>query len=211
MRTDELINLLKEDAPVTTRIGRVLPRRLLAGAVLSALVLLLTVGMRPDMAEKILTARVGFKIIETLALAGLAVALVFPAGRPEVDLAPRWRLLLLPLVLLAAAVLLEAYAIPATEWKARWIGGHPGFCLFFIPVLSLAPLTALLWSLRQGAPASPGMAGAAAGLASGAIAAALYAWHCPDDSPFFVASWYMLAIALVTLAGFAAGRRLLRW
>ena len=54
-------------------------------------------------------------------------------------------------------------------------------------------------------------AGAVAGLAAGGIAAAIYAWHCPDDSPLFLATWYSLAIAIVVAAGFLLGRRLLRW
>jgi hypothetical protein len=55
------------------------------------------------------------------------------------------------------------------------------------------------------------MAGAAAGFAAGAIAAAIYAWHCPDDSPLFLATWYTIGIAIVTGAGALLGRRWLRW
>jgi hypothetical protein len=51
----------------------------------------------------------------------------------------------------------------------------------------------------------------AAGLAAGAIAAAIYAWHCPDDSPLFLATWYTITIAGVTVGGALLGRRLLRW
>jgi hypothetical protein len=80
-----------------------------------------------------------------------------------------------------------------------------------VPALSIAPLLALLYSIRQGAPESPGLAGAVAGLSAGGIAAAIYAWHCPDDSPLFVATWYTIAIVMVTVIGFLLGRRLLRW
>jgi hypothetical protein len=55
------------------------------------------------------------------------------------------------------------------------------------------------------------MTGAVAGLFAGALGAVLYATHCPDDSPLFVAVWYGLAIAAVALIGALAGRRLLRW
>jgi hypothetical protein len=55
------------------------------------------------------------------------------------------------------------------------------------------------------------MAGAAAGLLAGGLGAVLYAIHCPDDSPLFVALWYVPAVALVVLAGAAAGSRVLRW
>jgi len=65
--------------------------------------------------------------------------------------------------------------------------------------------------LRFGAPSRPGLAGTVAGLLAGAIGAALYATHCPDDSPLFVATWYGLGLAIVTAAGAAIGTRLLRW
>lgn len=94
---------------------------------------------------------------------------------------------------------------------ASLVGRNAAFCLFFIPVLSLVPLAGLLWALRSGAPESPGLAGAATGLAAGSVAAAIYAWHCPDDSPLFVATWYGLAIVGVAAAGFCIGRRWLRW
>jgi hypothetical protein len=45
----------------------------------------------------------------------------------------------------------------------------------------------------------------------GAIGAALYATHCPDDSPLFVAAWYSLAIGFTAAIGALAGSRLLRW
>jgi hypothetical protein len=78
-------------------------------------------------------------------------------------------------------------------------------------VLSVAPLVALLAAMRAGAPRSPAMAGAVAGLLAGGLGAVLYAIHCPDDSPLFVGLWYVPAIALVVLAGAAAGSRALRW
>jgi hypothetical protein len=80
-----------------------------------------------------------------------------------------------------------------------------------IPLLSLAPLAALLAALRSAAPQSPARAGAAAGLLAAASGATLYAFHCFDDSPLFVATWYVLAAALVVLLGALLGRRLLRW
>jgi hypothetical protein len=47
-------------------------------------------------------------------------------------------------------------------------------------------------------------------VASG-IAATLYASHCTDDSPLFVATWYSLAIGMVALVGYVIGSRVLRW
>jgi hypothetical protein len=65
--------------------------------------------------------------------------------------------------------------------------------------------------LRQGAPSSPGLAGAIAGVAASGIAATFYAAHCTDDSPLFVMTWYLIATLIVTSAGYLIGRSLLRW
>ena len=211
MKTDELIRLLSQDAPVRMPLGRVLWLALAAGIAISAAVLLSTVGLRHDLTTAIETGRVAFKIGVTLVLAVVAFGLVARIGRPGVPLKPSALLLLLPLGLMVAAVGVELLVVPKDAWVARLIGRNAAFCLFFIPLLSLAPLAGFLAGLRQGAPESPGLAGAAAGLAAGAIGAALYAWHCPDDSPLFAAAWYTLAISFVIAAGYASGRRWLRW
>jgi len=72
-------------------------------------------------------------------------------------------------------------------------------------------LAGALFGLRQGAPARPAVAGAIAGLASAGLAATLYASHCTDDSPLFVATWYTIATALVTAIGALAGSKLLKF
>lgn len=211
MKTDELIRLLSQDAPVRMRLGRALALAVAAGIVASAVLLLATVGLRDDLASAIGTVRVAFKIGMTLVLAIAAFGLVSRIGKPGVPLRPWALALLLPLALMVVAVGVELLVVPQDAWAARLIGRNAAFCLFFIPVLSLAPLAGFLAALRNGAPENPGLAGAAAGLAAGAIGAALYAWHCPDDSPLFGAAWYTLAVTFVIAVGYAAGRRLLRW
>lgn len=211
MKTDELIRLLSQDAPVRMRLARVLTLALAAGLAVSAVLLLATVGLRDDLASAIATVRVAFKIGMTLVLAIVAFGLVSRIGRPGVPLKLWGLALLLPLALMVVAVGVELLVVPQDAWAARLMGRNAAFCLFFIPLLSLAPLAAFLAALRNGAPENPGLAGAAAGLAAGAIGAALYAWHCPDDSPLFGAAWYTLAIMLVIATGYGIGRRLLRW
>lgn len=211
MKTDELIRLLSQDAPVRMRLGRALALAVAAGIVASAVLLLATVGLRDDLASAIGTVRVAFKVGMTLVLAIAAFGLVSRIGKPGVPLRPWALALLLPLALMVVAVGVELVVVPQDAWAARLIGRNAAFCLFFIPVLSLAPLAGFLAALRNGAPEDPGLAGATAGLAAGAIGAALYAWHCPDDSPLFGAAWYTLAITFVIAVGYATGRRLLRW
>ncbi|OOG67482.1 hypothetical protein B0E45_22770 [Sinorhizobium sp. A49] len=211
MKTNDLISLLAEDAAVGMRLGRMLALAVLAGVVASALLLLLTVGVRPNLATAIETARVLFKVGFTLVLAIAACRLVFLVGQPGRSLKARGFQLAVPLVLLAIAVLSELSVLPSEAWTTSMLGKNAGFCLFFIPVLSLAPLAGFLFVLKNGAPENPGLAGASAGLAAGAIAASLYAFHCPDDSPLFLAVWYSIAVLVITTVGYVIGRRWLRW
>jgi hypothetical protein len=50
-----------------------------------------------------------------------------------------------------------------------------------------------------------------AGLISAGLAATVYASHCTDDSPLFVATWYTIAIAAVTAVGALIGAKVLRF
>lgn len=59
-----------------------------------------------------------------------------------------------------------------------------------VVVIGIGPLSFLLLALRHGAPASPRIAGAVAGLLAGGIAATIYALHYTDSSPLFAAVWY---------------------
>jgi hypothetical protein len=93
----------------------------------------------------------------------------------------------------------------------RLMGNNSRVCMVAIPLLSLPMLAGALIGLRHGAPARPALAGAIAGLLSAGFAATLYASHCTDDSPLFVAAWYTLSTALVTAIGALAGSRLLRF
>jgi hypothetical protein len=65
--------------------------------------------------------------------------------------------------------------------------------------------------LRHGAPSRPALSGALAGMLSAGLAATLYASHCTDDSPLFVAFWYTLATALVAAVGALIGSRMLKY
>ncbi|QFY63184.1 DUF1109 family protein (plasmid) [Rhizobium grahamii] len=211
MKTDDLISILAADAPVRSRLGPLLRGALVAGVLISAALLFSTIGIRHDMGTAIETARVLFKVFTTLTLAVTACSLVFRIGRPGAPLKSSALALLLPLSLVLAGVAMELTVIPESSWRAALVGRNAAFCVFFIPVLSLAPLAGFLWALKSAAPASPALGGAVAGLASAGLATALYAWHCPDDSPLFLATWYMIATAIVAAAGAIIGSRYLKW
>jgi hypothetical protein len=212
MDTDSLIRGLSRDAAVSgIRLGRRLAIGLAVAAGLAAIVWLVLLGPRADFAEAAATLRFPFKFVVTLALAVTAALAWRAAARPGTPLAPAAALLLVAPVLLAAGVVAELVALPEAERMARLIGTNSMVCLTFIPLLGVLPLAALLAALRQGAPTRPMLAGAFCGLVAGGLAATFYASHCIDDSPLFVAVWYSIAIAMLTLAGALCGRFVLRW
>src|SRR5258706_14459935 len=92
----------------------------------------------------------------------------------------------------------------------RLVGNNSRLCMTAIPLMSLPLLVAALIGLRHGAPTRPAVAGAIAGLLSAGLAATLYASHCTDDSPLFVATWYTIAPALLCAIGALAGSSGLR-
>lgn len=212
MDTGRLIRGLATDARLTSPpLPAIFAAAVAAACVIAALVFFGTLGARSDIALAAATPRFLFKFVVTLALAAAAIAAAIAASRPGAPLGRSLPFLALAPLLAAAAVVVEFTTVAPSSWAALWIGSNARTCLTFIPLIGIGPLAVLLMAMRQGAPTRPRLAGALAGLAAGGIAATFYAAHCTDDSPFFVATWYTLAVAVLTAAGALAGGRILRW
>jgi hypothetical protein len=211
MKTENLVEALVADRATSSRPMRgALAGALVVGAVVSLAVFFAALGIRPDIAEALRTWRFDLKLALVLVALVLAFSLCIALSRPVTASRAAWRLL--PLLAVAlSAVAIELAVLPSASWTTRLVGSNAVICLVAIPALAIAPLAAVLMILRGGAPASPALAGAAAGLLAAATGAALYAFHCFDDSPLFVVTWYGLAASLVVALGAAAGHRLLRW
>ncbi len=212
MRTEYLINALVADLTVSKAPFRqILVGAIALGSIIAAGAFLLWIGVRPDIGQALQTARFLFKFVITLTLATTATGLLLRLAIPGVSTGFwAWACLATP-VLLVVAEAAELMVMPAATWWPRLVGSNARFCLILIPLLSIGPLACILLALRQGAPTRPGLAGAIAGLVASGIAATLYASHCTDDSPLFVATWYSLATGIVALVGYAIGSRVLRW
>jgi hypothetical protein len=212
VKTGDLIRALAADSEVHAMPpGRALALALIPGVAIALGLHFAVLGLRPHLLTLLGDPRLLFKLCLTFLLVALSGALVSRIARPGADIRRAALMLAIVPALLAAAGLAELLAVPAAEWGQRLVGTKAMFCLKTIPFLAAAPLVAVLLALRQGAPEHPALAGAAAGLFAGAIGAAFYATHCPDDSPLFVAAWYTLAIGFVAAIGAVAGTRLLRW
>lgn len=212
MRTDDLIRTLATDhASRAESVSRYFARALLPAFAVALILLVAAIGLRPNISASFGDPRFLFKFVVTLALAATAAAAALRLAQPGVDVRPWLYALALAPLLLLAGVLIELTTIDPTTRAEKLIGQNWGYCLVYVPLLSLPVLAAALLTLRHGAPTRPALAGAVAGLLAGGIGAALYAAHCVDDSPLFVAAWYSAGIGLVTAAGAFAGSRLLRW
>jgi hypothetical protein len=210
MRTDDLIAALARDPrPALPPTRSLLGRALLIGAPLSLVGLLGTLGIREDaweaMAEGWFALKLLLAVLITLAAWHVARAAAAPGATW-----PR-RLPTLALLALALAVAADLAINGSAGWSERLVGDNPLQCLVVLPLLALPVLAALLIALRDAAPPSPALAGSAAGLLAGGVAAAVYGLHCIDDSPLFMGTWYVAAIAITCLAGAAIGQRLLKW
>lgn len=211
MKTEQLVaSLVADRAGSAKPLGRSVSRAVLAGALVSLVIFAIEFGPRVDLAAAFATWRFDLKLVLVLASLMAASAACLAMARPVNTV--RWRWALLPVVLIAAAGLgTELAVLPAGTWEARLVGSNALDCLKAIPLFALAPLVALLLTMRRAAPASPTLAGAACGALAAAAGAVIYALHCFDDSPLFVLTWYSLAAIPVICLGALAGRRLLRW
>ena len=212
MQTDQLVRTLAADNAHRARpVGFVLALALLAAAPVSVAMFLVGLGMRPDVMTAMHNPFFDLKFAVTLALAIPAIAISLHLSRPEALLRGWAWLLLIPAGLLVAGISGEMMMPQRLPMMTRLVGSNWRTCLTAIPLMSLPLLAAALIGLRHGAPTRPAVAGAIAGLVSAGLAATLYASHCTDDSPLFVATWYSIATALVAAIGALAGSRVLRF
>ncbi len=206
MDTDQLIRTLAVDNTHRARpVSFTLMLALLAAAPVSLLMFFTELGVRSDIMTAMRNPFFDLKFAVTLALAISAIAVSLHLSRPEASLRGWGWALLIPAGILTAGIGGEMMM------PTRLVGNNSKVCMTAIPLMSLPLLAGALIGLRHGAPARPAVAGAIAGLVSAGLAATLYASHCPDDSPLFVATWYTLATALVAAIGALAGSKLLRF
>jgi hypothetical protein len=211
METDRLIRILAADNAHRARpVGFVLAVALLAAAPFSIAMFFAELGVRPDAMTAMRNPFFDLKFLVTLAMAISAMAVSLHLSRPEASVSGWAWLLLIPAGILVAGLGSEMMMPQRLPVMTRLIGGNSRICMTAIPLMSLPLLAAALIGLRHGAPSRPAVAGAIAGLLSAGLAATLYASHCTDDSPLFVATWYTIATALVTAIGALAGSKVLK-
>jgi hypothetical protein len=213
MQTDDLIAVLSagQCSVDTGWLRRATWLCALAALALTALLVLLALGARPDLAGAWLTPPVVAKALLGASVASIALVLFQRSLRPGLKPGKGLPLVAIPLALVAGWALVTLALAPTEQWSALIFGRYWRACLISVPLYALVPLVILFGLARRGAPVDGRLTGACAGLASAGLAVVAYSLHCPDDTAPFLATWYMIAIAVVTGLGALVFPRLSRW
>ena len=213
MTTDDLIARLTGELKPVSRLA-VLWRVVIGlgiSLVVSSALMYFWLGMRPDMMTAAGTMMFWTKFTYTLILAVAGTwavkRIAYPLGSIRVSLA----LMAATIVVMIVLAMAKLAMTPPDQHMAMMTGHTVAVCTRNIVLLSLPLLVGAFWVLRGLAPTRLTVAGAAAGLAAGAIASLVYSFHCDESAMPFIAVWYTLGILIPGLIGAIAGRFVLRW
>jgi hypothetical protein len=213
VKTDELIDDLSRGlAPAS---GRDLLLRQFegvgAGALVSFALMWLWLGLRPDLAQAMATPAYWMKFGYTLLFALFAYWAVGRLGRPSLKAGAALAGLGIVFALLGSMAMMRWMQAAPPARMHLLMGDSARVCSWRIIVLSVPVFAGTFWSLRAFAPTQLVLTGAMAGLASGALGAWIYAFHCNESAAPFVLVFYTAGIAVAGLAGSLIARWLLRW
>ncbi|WP_413541723.1 DUF1109 domain-containing protein [Collimonas humicola] len=181
------------------------------GGLGSVILTVLLYGVRPDIRAMLGTPLFWLKLAFPLLLGAAALLLASRLARPGLAAGHAWPALALPLLLVWSASGLILWSAPPELRASLLMGATWRSCPFNIALLSAPSLIAVFWAMRRLAPTRLRLAGAAAGLLSGAIATVAYCLHCPEMGVPFWGVWYVLGMLIPTLVGALCGPRFLRW
>jgi hypothetical protein len=213
MRTEDLVGALAANAePVdASRVARRFRDSLAGGIAIAAVLVLLVLGPRPDLADAMRLPMFWLKVALPASVAAASWVLLHRLGHPGVRLGRSPLAAVAPLALIVVAGALVLWNAAPAERAALVLGQTWRSCLLSVPLLALPALALALWALRGLAPTRLVLAGAAAGLFAGAAGALAYAIHCPELDAPFLAAWYVAGMLIPAGLGALAGRRLLHW
>jgi len=211
--SDNLIDRLSQDLRPVPKLA--VARRLLAGTIagflVSAAFLIVTLGLRPDLGQAVGQTMFWVKFVYLAALAALALWACERLARPAGDARGRIGWLVAPVLTLAAAAGWQLFRTPATLRMPMLMGDSASICPWLILAFSLPPLFGLVWAMRGLAPTRLALTGLMIGLAAGGAGASAYALHCDEMAAPFLVVWYTLGVAGAGVLGWIAGPRILRW
>lgn len=213
MKTDDLVKMLAagvepiDARPMARRFRLALGAGTLIAVALTAGILHLNPALSRYLSEPMFWIREAY----CLALSAVALVAVHRLARPgrRLGLVPA-ALALVVIAMWALAVVALAQASPQRRPQLVF-GATAAVCPFLIALIAAPLLIAHLWIMRNLAPTRLALAGAAAGLAAGSMAALVYTLHCPELAAPFIGIWYLCGILIPTMLGAWLGPALLRW
>ena len=214
MRTDDLIARLAADTGVVRphAVERKVALHLMLGGAVAVVLLVTVLGLRPDMGAAVGTVSFWMKFGFTAVVGALGVAATCRLARPGATLRPTfWIAAAAPFTVIAAMAIFEILAAAPADRAAVWLGGSWKSCPVWILVISAPVLLAVTLSMRRFAPTRPVLTGMVLGMAAGGVGATVYGLHCQENAAAFLATWYVLGMAIVGAIGAAIGPRVLRW
>ncbi len=213
MKTDELISMLATGASQESP-GNPRRRLLLAigfGTLGSSILMMKAIPVNPALGTVIKLLEFWEKLGFAASIAVISFLLLLRLARPGVEVGRALQALMAPVL---AIWILAGMAFAGAEPGQRaalFFGDTWKVCPFLIAMLASPVFVGSFWALRDFAPTRLRLAGAAAGMFSGAVGAVVYCFHCPELDAPFIAFWYLLGILIPALAGALVGPKLLRW
>jgi hypothetical protein len=213
MNDQTLIQSLCADlVPVRPRgVERQIAVAAVVGGAVSLTTLVSTLGIQPGLGTVSGALPLAIKACYALSFASLAFGATAALARPGTFAVPIVKTGAIIMAILASIAIIQFAQAPDVQTSSLLLGASWHSCSLRIAALSLPLLAGIGWALKRQAPVRLRQAGAAAGLAAGSTAAALYALSCTETSASFVLIWYSLGIAIATGFGALLGPRLLRW
>ena len=213
MRTDDLVTMLATGA------GAVQPRQAARryaaalgwGVPGAALLMLTLLGPRPDLAAAVLLPMFWVKLAFVASFAAASLLVALRLSRPGVEIGRAGAGLAAPVLAIWALAVVALARADAPQRTLLFFGDTWNSCPFLIAMLSAPVFAATIWAMNGLAPTRLRLAGAAAGLLSGAVGALVYCLHCPELGAPFIGFWYLLGMLIPTAVGALLGPRLLRW
>ncbi len=213
MKTDDLISMLATGAGHELKANpwRRLMLAIGFGTLASTILMMKAIPINPALGEVMQLAEFWEKLGFAASIAAISLLLAVRLGRPGVGLGNAAQALMAPIL---AIWILAGIAFAGAEPGQRaalFFGDTWKVCPFLIATLASPVFVGSFWAMRDFAPTRLRLAGAAAGMFSGGVGAAVYCFHCPELDAPFIAFWYLLGILIPAAAGALIGPRLLRW
>lgn len=213
MKTEELITMLATGAGAieTPAVGQRYAVAIGGGAAGALVLLFAFLQVRHDLGQAALLPMFWVKIGFAACLAAGSLFTALRLSRPGLEL--KWVPVALGLPILgiwtiAAFALIEAEPI---ERSKLFFGDTWKTCPLLIAMLSVPVFAAVLQTMKGLAPTRPRLAGFAAGLLAGAVAAVVYCLHCPEMGAPFIGFWYLSGALIPAGVGALLGNHFLRW